>query len=226
MDKATENLIDSFDDLEPTEYEKQEHRHRLVTADNERRVRVMRARSNRRNHSEIPAPKVGTTYYVSLARGLIRRNRAGVKFEAGVRVEVKVVDGDEAELRQKNHAGATPALVTINGAEEIIEDDALTIYPRPELADEDVTNALLEARARNAALEQELKTTRAEAAQLREARMNAKDEGDGKPARLMAQAQAREAAAAGKPAQSTAAAPAGKPKLAADEDFAGTPEKK
>lgn len=153
--------------------EEQAAQHAAVMAENETRERVRVARLNReKGYAE---PKPGDRLYVSSGRGIKVRSRAGVSFNELERTEVYVyAEGDDPPPGVK--------AVTVHGAELILADAALNVTGRSatdaeaadlrrQLADRDSENARL--KAENARL-------------LREARMGAKDAGDGSPQRLMA----------------------------------------
>ncbi len=66
-----------------------------------------------------PEPKAGGSLFVTTARGLTARARAGLTFQT-IPTEVKIVDMDDKELRQKQVAGAS--MVSVDGAELILAD--------------------------------------------------------------------------------------------------------
>lgn len=158
--------------------EEQAVHHAAVLADNEAKERARVARENRaKGFSE---PKPGDRLYVSSGRGIRMRSRAGISFNEMERTEVHVyAEGDDPPAGVKS--------VTTHGAELILADLSLNVMGRNatdaeaadlrrQLADRDSENARL--KAENARL-------------LREARMGAKDAGDGSPQRLLAQRKAK-----------------------------------
>lgn len=156
---------------------------RRIEEDNERRRRARLAESNRAAGK--PAPRPGAKLFVSTARGIPRRARAGLVFTYGTRAEVNVIDAPDAEVAEKRKAGAYVA--NVDGAEEILADEALLVHSTGG-ADPDAAKL----RDANAALTEENERLRAELAR---ARANATDPGDGTPGRLKAQEAARAAAA-------------------------------
>jgi hypothetical protein len=205
---------DDFDvsdqDLPPTEFEREEARHRIVTEQNLKRDRIMRRRRNK--EAGYPrAPMPGDKLYVSVERSLQRRSRAGLRFERGQPQAVEVVALSDEDVLKEQKAGKY--VVNPYGADMIIEDTSLILARGPQAASDDVVE-------RNAQLEEELQLARAELKKLRDARANAPESTDGKPSRLPA---AR--AAAANPGDQTTRTQAGgqsptsKAAVAADEDF-------
>lgn len=200
-------MNDRFDDqdLPPTFFEIEQRRHDEVNKQNARRERMRLRRDNAAaGHDE---PKHGDVLHVQLDGGVtVKRNRAGIRFERGQRHQIKVVDRPDSEVAAMQRSGAS--VVTIEGAERILEDSSLHVFNSP--ADMDTLSELQSVKSQ---LEEELRVTRAEnaelAAAMRAARQSAKDPGDGSPARLQAAAAAKVAAA-------------GKPKPAAPESEFGT----
>lgn len=176
---------DDLADLPPTQFELDRLRDERTISANERRERRRLRMANRRaGHSE---PRPGDVMFVSIAdRNLARRTRAGVRFERGARVEVKILDRTDDEIRALQLAGA--AVVNVYGAERILEDEALAVRSNPGTADMDMARL----RQANQDLEAENQLQREELKRLREARQSAVDTGDGRPNRLQA---ARAAAA-------------------------------
>jgi hypothetical protein len=187
-----------LDDLPPTLHEQEVARNRVVIRANERRERArVRAANAKRGFSE---PTPGDTLFVQLDGSITRRTRSGVRFERYTRIEVQVVEGTEEEVKAKQVAkvasGGVVDFVSVLGAEYIIEDMALHVYESPA-----ATADVQELERRKAAVEEELKVSRAENARLQEAlrkerkaRQSAVDTGTGAPNRLQAAAAAREAA--------------------------------
>jgi len=170
---------DDLSDLPPTQYELDRLRDERTIAANERRERRRLRIANRKaGHSE---PRPGDVMHVSIAdRNLTRRTRAGVKFERGQRVEVKILDRTDEEIVELQRAGAT--VVNVYGAERILEDEALAVRSSPSAADMDVDKL----RRAVTDLETENQLQREELKRLREARQSAADAGDGRPSRLIA----------------------------------------
>jgi hypothetical protein len=183
-----------LDDLPPTPFELEQLRNAKVTRDNEKREMVRVRRANQAKG--FAAPKVGQTYHVQLDSSISRRSRSGTRFEKNHRVAVTVVTNEEFEAAKAR--SATAPVVTVLGAEYILEDDALHVFEAP-MSDHDV-DAL---RQRNVELEDEARTAREDNARLRQqlaeraARMSAPESTEGRPTRIPA-AQAARAAAAGK----------------------------
>ena len=102
----------------------------------------------------------GTVLHVSSARGLPRRSRGGVAFNAKASTEVEVVDmpeGPELVEAQKSKAVVSPL-----GAAAIAADDGLIVHGGPR------------SRAQRIAGDDELERLRAENAKLRAAAASAK----------------------------------------------------
>lgn len=185
----------TLDDLPPTQFELDQHRHHLIALQNQVRERARVAKANRA--SGHPLPQVGGKMFVSIAdRTLMRRSRAGIRFEGkGARTTVSVINATDEEIKVKQTEGQD--VVNVWGAEQILADDALNINQRAVAPEE-----LEEVKRENAALEEENRAMREDLRKLREARQGAKDEGDGAPARLLAQREAKarlDAAHAAKP---------------------------
>jgi len=134
-------------------------------------------RAARNRKAQLPEPKPGDRLYVQLQVGIAQRSRAGVVFQARKRTVVEVVEADAPPDGRCPGVGVD-ACVTPAQAEEILEDTALSVGAR---SGGEVDGAKL--RDENERLMAENNEMRAK---LREARMNAKDSGDGKPARLAA----------------------------------------
>ena len=205
-----ETLVDEHG-FPMTPFEIEQLRHEKVTATNIAKERIRLRKANAKKGFD--EPTVGQKYHVQLDGSVHRRGRSGVRFERGATVEITVVSDDEhAEIKAR--APDAP-VVTVEGAERIIEDTALHVFERPPAADD--LDAL---RRSHAAVEEELRASRADAAKLRQAiaemtaRRNAPESTDGKPAKLQAQAAARAAAPA---AQASA------PATPAAADFGGPP---
>ncbi len=203
------------EDLPPTMHELEMRRQDAETRRNYRRELLRIRRDNaKRGHAE---PVQGTTLYVQLDGSVSRRRRAGIGFERGQQVAVEVVSATDEEVKAIQATGKN--VVNVYGAEQILEDNALHVYAQP-MADIGI-EALKQS---HASLEEELRVTRAERddlqAKIRDARMTAKDPGDGRPGRL---------AAAAKVAQTSAPASAAAPTTASAEhsEFgAPAPDKK
>lgn len=195
--------------LTPTLYEQEQQRNAIIIKENDRRERIRIRRDNAARGFDQPKP--GDKLHVQLDGSAgVRRTRAGIKFERGVRVTVEVVDMSEEDVRDAQAGRLSPAelaklpdestrewaarvrvqernVVSVYGAEQILEDSALHIYQHAPAADEEALEAL---RARNLQLEEEIRASHADRAELarlrREARMNAPDTNDGRPTRLRA----------------------------------------
>lgn len=188
-DRQTNAGIEDLDDLEPTAFELEQRRHELVTADNDRRARIMLRRANQKKGHTQPRP--GDRYHVQLDRTIKARTRAGLRFESGSRAPVEVVDGSEDEVKLAQQAGHR--VVTRHGMDRILGDDMLHVYDAP-MRDADVVELkakLAQAGERATLLEQENERI---LRMVRDARMAAKDSEDGSPSRLLAARKAREAA--------------------------------
>lgn len=185
MDK----IPDRYEDLPPTPAEQMEAVNRLVTKENDRRERLRRARDNRRRGHE--EPREGAVMFVSLDRTIEARRRAGVRFERGHRAKVLVIDASDADIAKILESGNLPegadGVVNIDGAEQILADDALVVHQSAAGAED-----ALQLRRENEALATEAARLREEIASLRSARMGAGPSTHGEPSRLNA---AREAAA-------------------------------
>lgn len=191
-----------IEDLPPTPFEIEQARHARVTQDNNLRERYRVRRANQaRGFDE---PTIGRTYHIQLDGSVTRRTRSGMRFERNRRVELTVVS-DEDFAAAKARSPEAP-VVTVLGAEYIIEDSALHVYETP-LSDVDVD----ELKRSHAALEEEVRLTREDNTRLRAqlaeraARMSAPESSDGRPARLPAARAVRAAAEAA--AAPTAPAP-------------------
>lgn len=177
MTKQEETTADD-EALQPTPFELEQTRHAKVAAVNAKRERLRLAAQNRKNNH--PAPRVGDTFFVSPARGIKARGRAGVRFADGdARTRVDVVDESDDDVLVAQRAGKV--VVNLYGAEQILADTALTVHRS---ASVDVDNAKL--RERLEAVEAENKALRDEQAAARKARMAAKDSDTGAPSRLPA----------------------------------------
>jgi len=215
-------LVDPVTGLPMTQFEIDQLRHTLVNEINEKRERHrLRAANRAKGHDE---PKVGQKLHVQLDSSITRRTRAGTRFEKGTRVTLTIVS-DQEYAAAKAVSDAAP-VVTVFGAERIIEDSALHVFESP-MSDADVADL----RRQNQELEEALAVERAAHADLRaahaamKARRDAPDSTDGKPTKLAAQAAARAAA----PAASAPSAPAGRPAASApatQNDFGSPAEEK
>lgn len=137
----------------------------------------------------LPEPTPGTKLYVSTARGISRRQRAGLAFAYTARTEVEVSDMDSREIARARDADGQvrgKRLVSRQQAEEILADDGLVVHTGGDAdALNKATKALQDAQARIAELE-------AKASQnVVDARRNAEPSEDGSPSRLKAAAKAR-----------------------------------
>jgi hypothetical protein len=149
--------------------------HRQITRRNDEKSRAKLAADNRAAGKAEPRP--GDVLYVTPARGIKFRGRAGLRFTDAERTKVVVLEED---------ATAKPGEVgvSVDGAEQILGDDSLVVFQTAAAAGD-----ALALRAQLDARESELEAARSEIARLRaEARRGAKDPGDGTPARLRAAA--------------------------------------
>lgn len=184
-------LVDPATGLPMTPFEIEQLRHQIVSDINAKRERFrLRAANQAKGFDE---PKVGQTYHVQLDGSISRRQRGGLRFERGARVEVKVVSDADFEKIKANAPDAP--VVTVHGAERIIEDTAFHVFDRP--MEEDAERL----RQHNAQLVAELEAAREDAAELRramevmKARRAAPESPEGKPTKLAAQAAVRSDAA-------------------------------
>lgn len=185
-------MDDLYKDLPPTQFELEQQRHLVVTAQNEERERRRRRRANRtKGH---PVPKVGEMLYVSIDRTLPRRTRAGIRFERGQRLDVTVVDASDDEIEARQRAGQR--VINLDGAEKLYEDTSLNVFSTPAVELE-----AAELRQKNEALEEEVTLMRAELARVKEVRAAraAAESKAGEPARL----NAARAAQGGPPAKAS-----------------------
>jgi len=158
--------------------EKEAAHHAAVLAENEVKERARVARENRaKGYTE---PKPGDRLYVSSGRGIRQRTRAGILFTDLERTEVHVYD----ELEERPQGVRS---VTVHGAELILADPSLNVMGRS------ATDAeAADLRRQVADRDSEIVRLKAENARiLREARMSAKDVGDGSPSRLLAARKAK-----------------------------------
>ncbi len=157
-------------------------RHRQITVANEVRAVAKRAEANRAHG--IAAPRVGGKLYVTTARGVLRRNRGGLRFEPTIRREITVIDVGPVELLDRQRAGE--GVASVDGAEQILADDSLVVHSTGGAGEDD----LAQATARNIVLEADNHELRA---QLAAARKQAPpDPGDGSSSRLKAAAKVRD----------------------------------
>ena len=155
--------------------------------ENEAKERAKVAATNRAaGHAD---PKAGDRLYVS-CKGMKRRSRAGCTFSDETRTLVTIVADDEEVgpvLEGDKPTGAYR--VHAAGAELILADNALSVNAQ-NAQEADASDLRKQLVAMDAEIER-LKADHARA--LREARMSAKDAGDGSPSRLIAQRKARAA---------------------------------
>lgn len=165
---------------EPMTLEDVAARDRHILARNEERAKVRLAATNReRGHAE---PQPGDKLFVTTARGIASRSRAGLRFDKVAKREVEVVDLEHDALRARQLAGAS--VVSVHGAEQILHDDSLLVH-----ASGTADPNLHAANERAAKLEAENAALRAD---LAAARRNAlPDPGDGTSSRLKAAAKVR-----------------------------------
>lgn len=159
-------------------------RHQEVIEQNEARERERIARTNRSRG--IVAPRVGDVLRVSTARGIKRRNRGGVRFDEGAAREVVVVESDPTLLARQR---AGEAVVSVDGAEQILGDSALNVGAAAIAAPHDFVP-----REQH---EAEIATLTAQLAAAR--RQAGPDPGDGTSSRLKAAQRARETGEFGAP---------------------------
>jgi hypothetical protein len=145
----------------------------------ETRERARLAAENRAKGYAKPSP--GDHLYVMSARGIPQRSRAGCTFNHDKRVEVVVVEDGQPigpTMDGATHTGGYS--VDVNGAEMILADNALSVTTQG-ATEFDASELRKQLAAKDAEIER-LKATHAR--ELRDARMGAKDTGDGRPARL------------------------------------------
>lgn len=102
---------------------------RLELAQNELNEHERLAAKNREDGKPVPSGKL----FVSVARGLKTRGRAGLRFSDAGRAEVKVEDITDEELLKRQASGEY--VVNPHGAEQILADDSLLVYTGPGPAD-------------------------------------------------------------------------------------------
>lgn len=214
------SLIDE-DGLPMTPFAIDQLRHERVAQLNEKRERFRLRRANQKKGFD--EPKVGQTYHVQLDGSISRRTRGsvlledgtripGVRFEKNARVRVTVLSDEEC--RDVKARAPDAAVVTVMGAERILEDGALHVFEGP-MDDADVENL----KSKNLQLEEELKATRDDHARLTralaemKARRDAPESAEGKPTKLAAQRAVR-----------TGAAETAVPPASAGNDFGGPPD--
>lgn len=148
---------------------------------NEARERARLAAANR--STGLSEPKPGDRLYVTTARGIPQRSRAGCHFRETAKSAVLVVEDTEPTgpiLEGDKPTGGYR--VHVHGAEMILADTGLNVNAQgaTEVEASDLRKAL-------AAKDAELVALKAEhARQMREARMTAKDDPNGGPSRLRA----------------------------------------
>lgn len=128
-----------------------------------------------------PEPKPGDRLYVTTARGLKQRARAGLVFRETEKTAVEVIHDDQPR-------GANQ--VYVYGAETILADHMALNVSGQTSSEADAARLRSELEAARAELAQ-VKREAADAAKIRDARRNATDKGDGSPSRLKAAAAAR-----------------------------------
>lgn len=190
--------------------EQDEIEHAIVRRKNQLTEEMRLAKSNRSKGRA--RPRAGDVLHVTLGRGLARRSRAGCTFgrlPGGASHSVTVLGDPHEDVLARQKKGEL--VVTLHGAEMLLDDDCLVVHGEAVSADIETE------RAARKQVEVELAAARAELAALREARMNAPESKDGRPSRLPA-ARAAAAAAAG------AADPRSLGKTAVDPDGVLFPE--
>ena len=224
------SLIDE-DGLPMTPFAIDELRHARIRELNDKRERNRLRRANAKRGFD--QPKVGQTYHIQLDGSITRRSRGadpafpgvpGIRFERNKRVEVTVVSDDEFQDVKSRHP-ETP-VVTVHGAERILEDDALHVFEAP-MTDADVEQLTQERDSARSDLKlqtEENARLNALVAEMR-ARRNAPESKDGQPTKLPAQQAARAAAAQTSAPAAKPVAPVA-PGSATANDFGGEPEKK
>jgi hypothetical protein len=202
-------LIDD-DGLPMTPYAIDQLRNQRITEINLKRERFRLRRANQAKGFD--EPRVGQIYFVQLDGTVSARTRGsvelpdgtrirGIRFERNRRVEVEVVSDEEFLSIKATNPGAL--VVTVHGAEQILEDTALHVFETP-LSEADVE----ELHRKNAALEEEVRTTRDDNSRLRTALAEMKagraapDSPTGAPSKLAARAAARTAGETGAPTAS------------------------
>lgn len=206
------DLPDSIRDLKPTQYELDERRNKLVNAENA--IREAKRVYDANRAAGHPVPEDGDKWMVALDSKVARRSRSGLQFERDQRLPVEVLDLPEDEIKARQANGER--VVSLMGAEYILEDSALYVIQG---ADDDRKVAELEAaHAKIAELEEELRLSRSEQAQLdakkRQARQSAPESPTGAPTRL----QAARAVEGETPSAEASASPAATPAAKQDPD--------
>lgn len=156
-------------------------------AENEAKERTRLATQNRLAGHAKPEP--GDRLYVTTARGIPQRSRAGCLFKETARTEIQVAgEGDTVGPVLDDKGQPTGGyIVAVHGAEMIIADTGLNVTA---LGHEAFDAA--EMRKTIAAKDAEIERLRSDNARiLREARQGAKDPGDGSPSRLAAARKAK-----------------------------------
>jgi hypothetical protein len=163
--------------LEVLNPEELAEKHAAAMRANEQRERARVAAANRLAGHAKPEP--GDRMYVTTMRGIPRRGRAGIRFVQEARTEILVVHND---LEKRGEVPAGTAIVTVDGAETLLADDALNVSTRPAT---DVEAAGL--RSQLAERDAQIAAQTAEIERLkREARQSAPMDPQGGPARLRA----------------------------------------
>jgi hypothetical protein len=207
-------LIDE-DGLPMTPFAIEELRHARIRELNSMRERYRLRRANQKKGFD--EPKVGQTYHVQLDGSVTRRSRGsdpafpgvpGVRFERNKRVTVTVVSDEEyGEIKARDRDAP---VVTVHGADRILEDDALHVFETP-VTDLDLDTLVQERDDARAALEQQQQENARlqQAIAAMKARREAPESTDGRPTKLPAQAAAKATAQTSAPTS-----PAGKPAAA------------
>ncbi len=170
--------------MQPLDPDEQAALHIELTARNEERALRRQRAANRA--AGIGEPRPGDRLYVSPARGIKARGRAGVRFTEDARAKLVVVDPEMPRV----DAPAGFVAITPDQAEAILGDSSLVTHASSQ-AETDINGE----RARADRAEQALEAARRENDTLREAvaraRREARDPGDGTSGRLKAAARAR-----------------------------------
>lgn len=128
-DPAAAHVLLDDEGFPLTAFEVEQLRHTRINSENDSRERRRLRKANRAKGFDEPA--IGKKYWVQLDSSVPRRTRAGMRFERNQRVELTVVADDEFD-----QAVEGAAVITVIGAEHLIEDSAFHVTERPEGAED------------------------------------------------------------------------------------------